>query len=156
MISTKACKLAGIVVMLALGMSGCTETTTPSSTDEQKHITTQTPIVTTTTHAPIQNPAPNTSSLESRIEKLEYRVSETEKIIEYNGLMEQVDKDLIPSPPFSIKTQFKDNLSYFFGENGEVEITEKNDVIPIIATYEINHNNNTIKNNIQRKTIYNH
>jgi hypothetical protein len=83
--------------------------------------------------------------LESRIENLESRVSEIEKIIEYNGLMKQVDKDLIPSPPFRIKTHFKQNLSYLFKENGEVEITERNEAIPSIATYEIYRNNNTIK-----------
>lgn len=89
--------------------------------------------------------------LEIRINELEKKVIVLEEIIEYNGLMKQSTKNLIPTKtPFQINVFFKKNLSYLFKENGEVEIT-KEDPIPRKASYAIFYNNNTIK--IETKNV---
>ena len=89
--------------------------------------------------------------MELRINELEKKIAELEEAGKYNGLMKQSTKDLIPTPPFQVNILFKENLSYLFKENGEVEITQGKDIIPRKASYEIFYNNNTIK--IETKNI---
>lgn len=81
-------------------------------------------------------------NMESNIKTLESRIDELEKTIQYNGMMKASNKNLIPAPPFAIIVLFKNNMTYYFNQDGSVEITK--DVIPIKAYYEI-YSNNTIK-----------
>lgn len=134
-----------VVIILGLGCVGpASKEITPERTLEEA-----TPKI--TKELSKENANESVQKLELRINELEKKVTVLEEIIEYNGLMKQSTKNLIPSKlPFQINVLFKKNLSYLFKENGEVEITQ-NDPIPRKANYMIFYNNNTIK--IETKNV---
>lgn len=112
----------------------------------------ETNIIQTVTSTPVPDQAnPITvqdketiQNLETRIMVLETQVSEMDAVLKYNGMMEQSSKNIIPIPPFEILIHFKKNMSYLFRPDGVVEMTYQ-DPIPTKASYELYHNNNTIK-----------
>lgn len=90
-----------------------------------------------------ENSTKSAQTLESRLSELEIKVNELDEMNNYNGLMKQSTKNLIPLPPFRISVHFNKDRVYFFKENGELEITQ-DDPLPYKATYIIYSNNNTI------------
>jgi len=98
----------------------------------------------TQTNSETSNTDKSSQIYESRIKALEQKVDELEKINNYNGLMKQSTKNLIPTPPFTIIVHFNKDWTYLFKENGELEI-RKGDPIPYKASYILYSNNNTIK-----------
>jgi hypothetical protein len=116
----------GLLVMGVVFLSGCVQ--------EKAQTTSLDPA----------NKGESSNSLESRINALENKVDELEKINTYNGIMKQSTENLIPLPPFKIIVHFKKDWNYYFRENNELEIT-KDDPIPSRAAYIIDYKNNTIK-----------
>ncbi len=144
-IKSEPMKLLILVVSLfSILSSGCVSSSTKDTPPTPSPIIT--PLLSPTDTIPVVMQDKETvEKLEARIISLESQIAEIKDTMNYYGIAKPSDKDLIPEPPFLLKTSFKDNTSYFFRKDGIVEITEKNDIIPILANYELFHNNNTIK-----------
>lgn len=133
-----------VVIILSLGCAGpASKETTPTPASKV------TPQITAELSA--ENANESIQKLELRVNELEKKVAELEEAGKYSGLMKQSIKNLIPTPPFQVNILFKENLSYLFKENGDVEITQGKDIIPRKASYQIFYDNNTIK--IETKNI---